>query len=64
VSSCSAVEAKKVAELSGMSRADVSARVNTLERGGALSEDEPRTLVELLGKLTGHSVDFDARHRA
>ena len=100
------VEAKKVAELSGMSRAAVSALVSTLERdglvrkeraaydgravglsltdsgqeaitsaflahnkreqewAGALSDDETRTLIELLGKLTTHSVDFDARHRA
>ncbi len=34
------------------------------EWAGALSEDETRMLVELLGKLTAHSVDFDARHRA
>ncbi|MFD3925696.1 MarR family winged helix-turn-helix transcriptional regulator [Streptomyces sp. NPDC058614] len=100
------VEAKQVAEVSGMSRAAVSALVNTLERdglvrkgraaydgralelsltesgreaiasaflahnererewGSALSEDEKHTLIELLGKLTTHSVDFDARHRA
>ncbi|MER5907137.1 MarR family transcriptional regulator [Streptomyces mirabilis] len=99
------VEAKKAAELSGMSRAAVSA-LNTLERdgllrkeraacdgravglsltdsgqeaitsaflahnkqeqewAGPLSEDETRTMVELLGQLTAHSVDFDARHRA
>jgi DNA-binding MarR family transcriptional regulator len=100
------VEAKKVAELSGMSRAAVSALVNTLERdglvrkeraaydgralelsltesgqeaiataflahnererewAGALTGDEKRTLIELLGKLTTHSAHFDARHRA
>lgn len=99
------VEVKKVAELSGMSRAAVSALVNTLERDrlvrkerapydgravglsltdsgqetitsgflahnkreqewtGALSEVETRTLIELLGKLTAHFVDFDARLR-
>jgi DNA-binding MarR family transcriptional regulator len=100
------VEAKKVAELSGMSRAAVSALVNTLERdglvskerasydgravqlgltdagleaittafrshnqrerewAGSLSEEEQRTLIDLLGKLTAHSAHFDARHRA
>ncbi|MEU1179049.1 MarR family transcriptional regulator [Streptomyces sp. NPDC005820] len=100
------VEAKKVAELSGMSRAAVSALVGTLEKdglvskerapydgravqlrltdagreaitsafqahnereqewAGSLSEEEARTLVDLLGKLTAHSMDFDARHRA
>ncbi|MFE2971046.1 hypothetical protein ACFXKC_47110 [Streptomyces sp. NPDC059340] len=26
--------------------------------------NETRTLIELLGKLTAHSVHFDARHRA
>lgn len=100
------VEAKKVAELSGMSRAAVSALVGTLEKdglvskerapydgralqlrltdagreaitsafqahnereqewAGSLSEDEARTLIDLLGKLTAHSMHFDARHRA
>jgi DNA-binding MarR family transcriptional regulator len=99
------VEAKKVAELSGMSRAAVSALVGTLERdglvskeraaydgravqlrltdigleaitsafrahnereqewAGSLSEEEQRTLIDLLGKLTAHSAHFDARHR-
>jgi DNA-binding MarR family transcriptional regulator len=33
------VEAKKVAELSGMSRAAVSALVNTLERDGLVSKE-------------------------
>ncbi|MEV0406042.1 MarR family transcriptional regulator [Actinoallomurus sp. NPDC050550] len=100
------VEARKVAELSGMSRAAVSALVSTLERdglvgkeraeydgravqlrltdagleaitsafqahnerehewAGSLSEEEQHTLIELLGKLTAHSTQFDARHRA
>ncbi|TQE23611.1 MarR family transcriptional regulator [Streptomyces ipomoeae] len=75
------VEVKKVAELSGMSRAAVSALVGTLEKAGlvskesahnereqewagSLSEDEARTLIDLLGKPTAHSTHFDARHRA
>ncbi|MFI1337334.1 MarR family winged helix-turn-helix transcriptional regulator [Streptomyces sp. NPDC020845] len=100
------VEAKKIAELSGMSRAAVSALVATLEKdgliskeraphdkravhlslteqglaaiteafrehnareqewAGSLSEDEQTTLITLLEKLTSHSVQFDARHRA
>jgi len=100
------LESKQVAELSGMSRAAVSALVRTLERDGlatkerapsdgravhltlteagheaitraflahnareqewaaSLSEDEQRTLVALLEKLTAHSVDVGARQRA
>ncbi|QIY99169.1 hypothetical protein HEP87_41030 [Streptomyces sp. S1D4-11] len=40
------------------------------EWAGALSEDETRTLIELLGKLTAHSAhsahsaQSDARYRA
>ena len=101
----SPVEAKKVAELTGMSRAAVSALVNTLEKdglisrkraeydlravelsltdagreaiteafsahnereqewAGSLSEEEQHTLIDLLNKLTAHSVSFDARQR-
>ena len=101
----SPVEAKTVAELTGMSRAAVSALVNTLEKDGlisrkraeydlravelsltdagveaitsafrahnererewadSLSEQEQHTLIELLNKLTAHSVSFDARRR-
>ncbi|HWG25050.1 MarR family winged helix-turn-helix transcriptional regulator [Actinospica sp.] len=101
----SPVEAKKVAELTGMSRAAVSALVTTLEKDGlikkeraaydlravqlsltdegleaitsafrahnqreqewaaSLSEGEQQTLIELLNKLTAHSVNFDARQR-
>ena len=101
----SPVEAKTVAELTGMSRAAVSALVNTLEKdglisrkradydlravqlslteagveaitsafrahnereqewAGSLSEQEQNTLIDLLNKLTAHSVSFDARRR-
>ncbi|WP_060886956.1 MarR family winged helix-turn-helix transcriptional regulator [Streptomyces caniscabiei] len=100
------LEPKKAAELTGMSRAAVSALVTTLERDGlvtrtraphdgrsvllgmseqgrtviadafrsqnarekewadAFDEDDRRTLIALLEKLTAHSVDVDARHRA
>ncbi|MEV6794096.1 MarR family transcriptional regulator [Streptomyces sp. NPDC051320] len=100
------LEAKKVAELSGMSRAAVSALVATLARdglvskdrdprdgravhlalapagrdaiteafrahnareadwAGALSEEEQRTLIRLLGKITAQSDRIDARQRA
>ncbi|MGW1786808.1 MarR family winged helix-turn-helix transcriptional regulator [Streptomyces sp. NPDC002143] len=99
------VEARKVAELSGMSRAAVSALMRTLERDGlvskeraaydgravqlrltgagleaitsafrahnereqewarSLSEEEQRTLIDLLSKLAAHSTHFGARHR-
>lgn len=100
------LEAKKVAELSGMSRAAVSALVNTLERdglvvknrdpkdgralrlglttagrdaiseafaahnvreqqwAGALSEEERRTLIHLLEKVTENSGRFQAKVRS
>jgi DNA-binding MarR family transcriptional regulator len=100
------LEAKRVAELSGMSRAAVSALVATLERdglvskdkdprdgrairltlapagrnaiteafrahndreiewAGALSKDEQRTLIRLLGKITAHADHIEARQRA
>jgi DNA-binding MarR family transcriptional regulator len=99
------LEAKKVAELSGMSRAAVSALVATLGKDGfvvkdrdpndgralrlgltpagldaitsdfrahnareqewtdALTEDEQRTLIDLLGKVTARSVHIDAKQR-
>lgn len=100
------LEAKRAAELTGMSRAAVSSLVTTLERDGlvtkdraphdgravllglsepgrarimdtfsahnarerqwasALGEEDRRTLIALLEKLTAHSVHLDARHRA
>lgn len=100
------LEAKKVAELSGMSRAAVSALVSTLERDGlvtkdrdprdgralqlrltpagqdaitdafqahnarerqwtgALSEDEQRTLIHLLQKVTAGSRTIEAKQRS
>lgn len=100
------LEPKKAAELTGMSRAAVSALVTTLERDGlvtrdralrdrrsvllglseqgrtvitdafraqnarerewaeAFDEDDRKALIALLKKLTAHSVDVDARHRA
>jgi len=99
------LEAKKVAELSGMSRAAVSALVGTLEKDGfvvkdrdpddgralrlgltpagldaiaddfrahnererewadALTEDEQRTLVDLLEKVAARSVHMGAKQR-
>lgn len=62
------VEAKRVAQLSGMSRAAVSALVNTLERDGLVSRrkaDHDRRAVELslttAGRATMSSA-FAARH--